>query len=62
MLISLYQMQPLSGDVPGNIGKIAQAAMAAAEMGAELLVTPELGTSGYALGSQFKEVAEGAMV
>lgn len=59
MLISLYQMQPLSGDVPGNIGKIAQAAMAAAEMGAELLVTPELGTSGYALGSQFKEVAEG---
>lgn len=59
MLISLYQMQPLSGDVPGNLGKIAQAAMAAAEMGAELLVTPELGTSGYALGALFEEVAEG---
>jgi predicted amidohydrolase len=59
MLISLYQMQPLSGDVPGNIGKIAQAAMAAAEMGAELLVTPELGTSGYALGAAFETVAEG---
>lgn len=59
MLISLFQMQPLSGDVPGNIGKIAQAAMAAAEMGAELLVTPELGTSGYALGTRFEELAEG---
>jgi len=59
MLISLFQMQPLSGDVPGNIGKIAQAAMAAAEMGAELLVTPELGTSGYALGARFEELAEG---
>jgi 5-aminopentanamidase len=58
MLISLYQMQPLSGDVPGNIGKIAQAAIAAAEMGAELLVTPELGTSGYALGTEFEELAE----
>lgn len=59
MLISLYQMQPLSGDVPGNIGKIAQAAMAAAEMGAELLVTPELCTSGYAQGAAFEELAEG---
>lgn len=58
MLISLYQMQPISGDVPGNLGKIAQAAMAAAEMGAELLVTPELGTSGYALGKDFETVAE----
>lgn len=57
MLISLYQMQPLSGDVPGNIGKIAQAAMAAAEMGAELLVTPELCTTGYALGARFEELA-----
>lgn len=59
MLISLYQMQPLSGDVPGNIGRIARAAMAAAEMGAELLVTPELGVSGYALGTGFEAIAEG---
>ncbi|MGL3606956.1 carbon-nitrogen hydrolase family protein [Rhizobium sp. G187] len=59
MLISLYQMQPLSGDVPGNIGKIARAAMAAAEMGADLLVTPELGISGYAQGAGFASLAEG---
>ena len=58
MLISLYQMQPISGDVPGNIGKIAQAAIAAAEMGADVLVTPELGTSGYGLGPRFAELAE----
>ncbi len=33
--------------------------MAAAEMGAELLVTPELCTSGYAQGAAFEELAEG---
>lgn len=58
MLIALYQMQPLAGDIPGNLGKIAQAALAAAELGAELLVTPELATSGYAQGPGFQKLAQ----
>ncbi|GEO85474.1 MULTISPECIES: carbon-nitrogen hydrolase family protein [Alphaproteobacteria] len=60
MLISLYQMQPISGDAAGNLSKIAQAAAAASDMGADLLVTPELSVSGYALSpAQFSEIAEG---
>lgn len=58
MLISLYQMKPLPGDIHGNLGKIAEAAIAAAEMGADLLVTPELATSGYALGADFQKIAQ----
>jgi len=58
MLISLLQMQPVSGDVAANLAAIAKAAEAAAVMGAELLVTPELSTTGYALGPRFSELAE----
>lgn len=60
MLISLYQMQPVSGDAAANLAKIAVAAEAASDMGAELLVTPELGLSGYGLTPErFAEIAEG---
>jgi predicted amidohydrolase len=60
MLISIYQMQPISGDAAANLSKIAQAAAAAADMGADLLVTPELSVTGYALApAQFAEIAEG---
>ncbi len=60
MLISLYQMQPVSGDVAANLAKIAQAAEAASDMGAELLVAPELAVSGYGLSPErFAEIAEG---
>lgn len=60
MLISLYQMQPVSGDAAANLAKIAQAAEAASDMGAELLVTPELAVSGYGLTPErFAEIAEG---
>ncbi|NGO62090.1 carbon-nitrogen hydrolase family protein [Rhizobium daejeonense] len=58
MLISLFQMQPVSGDIAENLMKIARAAEAASDMGADLLVTPELSTSGYALGELFDEIAE----
>ncbi len=58
MLISLYQMQPVSGDAAANLAKIAEAAEAASGMGAELLVTPELGVSGYGLTPEhFSEIA-----
>ena len=40
MLISLYQMQPVSGDAAANLAKIAQAAEAASV--ALLRATPEL--------------------
>ena len=60
MLISLYQMQPVSGDAAANLAKIAQAAEAASDMGAELLVAPELAVSGYGLTPErFAEIAEG---
>ena len=59
MLISLYQMQPISGDAAANLSKIAQAAAAASDMGSDLLVTPELSATGYALSpDQFAEIAE----
>ncbi|MCA1969583.1 MAG: nitrilase, partial [Rhizobium sp.] len=52
-------MQPISGDAAANLSKIAQAAAAASDMGADLLVTPELSTTGYALSpDQFAEIAE----
>jgi len=59
MRIALVQMQPVSGDVSANLAKITRAAKAAAAMGAELLVAPELATSGYALGAKFDDIAEG---
>ena len=59
MLISLYQMQPISGDAAANLSKIAQAAAAASDMGADLLITPELSATGYALSpDQFAEIAQ----
>ncbi|MDI7860392.1 carbon-nitrogen hydrolase family protein [Rhizobiaceae bacterium n13] len=58
MQISLFQMQPISGDVELNLQKIERASRVAAEIGAELLVTPELAVTGYALGKDFTSVAE----
>lgn len=59
MLISLYQMQPVSGDAAANLAKIAEAAEAASGMGAVLLVAPELALSGYGLTPErFAEIAE----
>ena len=58
MRIALLQMQPVSGDVAGNLEKIARAAEAAAGMAADLLLTPELSTTGYALGELFDTLAE----
>lgn len=59
MIISLFQMQPVSGDVEANLARIETAAKAAAQMGASLILAPELATSGYALGEWFAEGSEG---
>lgn len=58
MQIALFQMQPVSGNVRANLEKIVQAAEAASDMGADLLIAPELALSGYALGPAFAEIAE----
>lgn len=60
MLIAALQMEPTPGDYEANLAKIERAARAAAEMGARLLVTPELSLSGYALGKRFATLAEPA--
>lgn len=58
MLIAALQMEPTPTDFAANHAKIERAARAAVEMGASLLVTPELSLSGYALGKRFSEIAE----
>ena len=60
MRIALLQMSPVSGNLERNLDKIAKAAQSAAAFGADLLVTPELGLTGYALGAAFQKLAEPA--
>lgn len=60
MKIALLQMSPVSGKPERNLEKIARAAQSAAAFGADLLVTPELGLTGYALGAAFQTLAESA--
>ncbi len=45
--ISLAQINPVVGDVPGNVVRIQEARAAAARQGAQLVVYPELTLSGY---------------
>lgn len=45
--LCIAQLNPLVGDVAGNAQKIIDAARAAYEAGARLVVTPELSISGY---------------
>ena len=47
MRIALLQLNPVVGDVTGNIKKIAEAVKTAAKEGADLCVTPELSVCGY---------------
>jgi NAD+ synthase (glutamine-hydrolysing) len=45
--IALAQINPTVGDFPGNLAKITSFVNRAAEQGAELVMFPELATSGY---------------
>ena len=47
MRIALAQINPTVGDFPGNLAKITSFVNRAAEQGAELVMFPELATSGY---------------
>jgi NAD+ synthase/NAD+ synthase (glutamine-hydrolysing) len=47
MRLALAQLNPTVGDIAGNARLIADAAAKAREAGADLLVCPELGLSGY---------------
>jgi predicted amidohydrolase len=57
--VAALQMQP-TGSVAGNLAAIARAARAAAQFGAQLLVTPEMGVTGYAILDQIAGLAEPA--
>jgi NAD+ synthase len=45
--IALAQLDPVVGDITGNVAKIASARTGAADLGADLVVFPELFVTGY---------------
>ncbi len=47
MRIALAQINPTVGDFSGNLQKLTEGVLRAAEAGAELVVFPEMATSGY---------------
>jgi predicted amidohydrolase len=49
MRVAAWQCRPGSFDVPGNLRRLGQACASAAAQGAEVLVAPEMFTSGYAI-------------
>jgi len=57
MRVAALQMQP-AGTVEGNLAVIEKAAAAAAAFGAKLLVTPEMGVTGYAIWHDIPRLAE----
>jgi predicted amidohydrolase len=60
MRIAALQMLARAGDVTANLAAIADAAEAAKARGADLLVAPELATTGYGAGDAILELAESA--
>ena len=58
--LAALQMKSKSGDVAANLARIEQAAKEAAATGASLLVTPELGLTGYGAGDAIRDLAEPA--
>jgi len=59
MLLAVLQMQPVSADAVANLAQIEVAARSAAASGATLLVTPEMGVTGYAIWDDVARLAEG---
>src|SRR5262245_34732891 len=55
--IALAQMNPVSGDINGNLAKIVSAAEAAAARGVDLLVTPEMALPGYCIGDLVEDAS-----
>jgi predicted amidohydrolase len=57
-MVAAAQFEPRPGDVRGNISKAIELAAQAAVKGADLVVLPELGTTGYYMFERFSELAE----
>jgi len=57
MWIAALQMRP-EGETAANLAKIGRAAQAAVAQGAELLVAPEMATTGYAIWADIPRLAE----
>jgi len=60
MRIALLQMHAAARDVEANLAIIEAAATEAAAGGAEILIAPELATTGYGAGGALRELAEPA--
>jgi predicted amidohydrolase len=56
--VAALQMQPVPADPEQNLGRIEQAAEAAAKGGASLLVAPEMAVTGYAIWEDIERLAE----
>src|SRR5262245_58327722 len=57
MRVALAQLNPTSGDIPGNTAKILDLVAQAAERGADLVVTPEMALPGYCIGDLVEDDA-----
>ncbi|MCA1404972.1 carbon-nitrogen hydrolase family protein [Ensifer sp. IC3342] len=60
MKLAALQMKSVGGDTAANLGRIGGAAGEASRQGATLLVTPELGITGYGAGDVIRDIAEPA--
>lgn len=58
--LAALQMRSESGNVAANLARVEQAARDAAGKGASLLITPELGLTGYGAGDIIRDLAEPA--
>lgn len=58
MRIALLQMAAKPGDAAVNLARIAEAAASAVELGADLLIAPELAIVGYGAGDALRDLAE----
>ena len=60
MRLAAYQMVAAPGDVPRNLATIVDAAERAQAAAADILVVPELATTGYGIGDDLLALAESA--
>src|SRR6478736_5359535 len=58
MRLAAYQMVAAPGDVPRNLATIVETAERAKAAGADILVVPELATTGYGIGDRLFALAE----
>jgi len=56
--LAALQMKSESGDIAANLARVGEAARDAAGKGASMLITPELGLTGYGAGDIIRDLAE----